>query len=251
MLLFGAFTFAFTLGEAIHELGHYVADRAYGAEARIRLDPFGGSRILLDSPLPKEGIGIACAAGPLPNIIIGVTLFLLLWQKRSPALLPLLLWGPSALIQEGVTFSLGLLTPGGDGQWIIQSGVPGWTVLGAGLVFLALGVVGVCALLPLLGLSPGDSFPRKLGIVAGGMSALMFVRGIGSLLMARGPVVESVVPLVFSLLLAMLVTAVHRPLSLLSNRFMGTEQAVPRRSAVASALVMGAGVIVFQLLLFN
>jgi hypothetical protein len=41
LLLLGSFAFAFCLGEAVHELGHDLAHRAYGTEVGIKLDPFG------------------------------------------------------------------------------------------------------------------------------------------------------------------------------------------------------------------
>jgi len=176
LLLLSSFVFSFCLGEAIHELGHFLAHRAHGVDVAVRLDPFGGSHIVGGSLAPLELWGITSAAGPLLNLAIAVSLFVVLWQLRRPSLLPLLLWGPVALVQEGVTFSLGLLTPGGDAALIAASGVPAGLVLGAGILLLATGVGGVCLLLPQAGLSPSASFPFKLRVVAGGMVPFMVAR---------------------------------------------------------------------------
>ena len=102
------------IGCAARDSGHWIAHRAYGNDVGIRLDPFGGSRIIGGSVTPRETWGITSAAGSLLNVVMALTVTLALWRWLRPILLPLLLWGPIALVQEGVTFSLGLLTAGGD-----------------------------------------------------------------------------------------------------------------------------------------
>jgi hypothetical protein len=116
LLLVGSFVFAFLLGEAVHELDHYLAHEAYGnAGIGIHLDPFGGSCIVGVTSLPLEVMGVTCAAGPLSNLALAIACFLLLWHRRKPVLLPLLLWGPVAMAQEGGNLSLGLLARGRRG----------------------------------------------------------------------------------------------------------------------------------------
>jgi len=121
LLLLGAFIFAFCLREAVHKLGHFPAHRACGTDADIKLDPLGGSQIVNGASAPRETWGITSAAGPLLNILAGVAVSLSLWRYRRTALLPLLLWGPIALVQEGVTLSLGMLTPGGGAELIVEA----------------------------------------------------------------------------------------------------------------------------------
>lgn len=81
--------------------------------------------------LPQDIMSITSAAGPLFNLILGVTYLLLMWRKSKPMLLPFVLWGPVAMVQEGVSFSLGLLTLGDDAQWIAAAGVPKAVILAA------------------------------------------------------------------------------------------------------------------------
>jgi len=134
LLLTGSFTFAFLLGEVVHDSGHYLCHKVYGnAEVWVHLDPFGGTCIIGADDLPAEVLAVTSLAGPLTNVALGLVGLFLLWWKRRPILLPLLLWGPVAMIQEGVTFSLGLLTPGGDAQWITTLGVPGFLLLVMGV----------------------------------------------------------------------------------------------------------------------
>jgi len=211
LLLLGSFVFAFCLGEAVHELGHYLAHRTYGTHVGIRLDPFGGSCVLKGSSAPQETWGVTSAAGPLLNLLVSVTVSLSLWHYRRPALLPLLLWGPIALVQEGVAFSLGMLTPGGDAQLIVESGVPVLLILGSGVLFLACGVTAVCWVLPLVGLSPSDSFGRRFGVVSGGMVSFMLIRLLGSSVLSPYLAQENAVPLVFALVLAAIVAVAYGP----------------------------------------
>ncbi len=251
LLLLGSFAFVFCLGEAVHELGHFLAHRAYGVQVGIRLDPFGGSQILHGSSAPREIWGITSLAGPLFNLLVGLALSLSLWRVRRPALLPLLLWGPVALIQEGVTFSLGQLTPGGDAQLIVEWGVPAGVLLSFGLLLLASGVALLCGLLPLAGLSPNDSFSRKFGLVAGGMVSFMVVRLLASCASSPNAAQENVLPLFFALLLATIVVVLYRPLVRMLSRGSEPEPASVTWPAVVSSVALAVGMVLFQISFFN
>jgi hypothetical protein len=162
-------------------------------------------------------------------------------------LLPLLLWGPVAMIQEGVTFSLGLLTPGGDAAWISTLGVPQPVILLFGIILLAAGVGGVALLLPLAGIDPHDSPRRKKFIILAGMCSLMVIRFAYSLLAAPESTAENLIPLVFSLLLATIVVLVHPPLTRTANKISLTESTPVQWSVSAVALFFGVAMFVFQI----
>lgn len=251
LLLLGSFAFVFCLGEAVHELGHFLAHRAYGVEVGIKLDPFGGSRILHGSSAPHEIWGITSLAGPLFNLLVGLIVSASLWRLRRPALLPLVLWGPVALIQEGVTFSLGMLTPGGDAQLIVEWGVPAAVILSFGILFLASGVALVCGLLPLVGISPTDSFGRKFGVVAGGMVSFMVLRLLASAISSPAAVQENAAPLIFSLLLASIVVAIYRPLDSVLNRVPDGTPVPVTWPVAASSVALAVGMILFQIVFLN
>ncbi len=69
LLLLGSYTFAFLLGELVHEYGHYFAHLAYGSAAiQVHIDPFGGSHIMGVNSLPLITMGITSLAGPLTAI---------------------------------------------------------------------------------------------------------------------------------------------------------------------------------------
>jgi hypothetical protein len=251
LLLLGSFVFAFCLGEAVHELGHYLTHRAYGVAVGIRLDPFGGSRILHGSSAPREIWGITSLAGPLLNLLAGMTLSLSLWWKRRPVLLPLLLWGPVALVQEGVTFSLGMLTPGGDAQLIVDWGVPAAVLVSLGVLSLALGISLICGLLPLANLSPADTLSRKFIVVTGGMVSFMFLRLLVSSFFSPDSALENTVPLVFALLLASVVAMLYGPLYQILNCISRTEPVSVTWPVAIFSMTLGAGVVMLQLASFN
>jgi hypothetical protein len=251
MLLLGSFVFAFCLGEAVHEFGHFLVHRLNGVNVMIRLDPFGGSKILNGSSAPPEIWGITSLAGPLLNLLLGSMVSLSLWRIRKPILLPLLLWGPTALVQEGVTFSLGMLTPGGDAQWIVEWGVPAGVLISLGVLFLISGVALICWLLPLVNLSSTDSTRRKLGIVLGGMVSFFVIRLLFSSLHSSNAVMENTVPLIFSILLATIVVVMYKPLYSLLSRLSKTRLASGTWSSTVVSLALGAGMIIFQLIAYN
>ncbi len=250
LFLFASFTFVFCLGEAVHEFGHLLAHRVYGYEAGVILDPFGGSRTL-GSASPREIWGVTSAAGPLFNLLLALTVFSLLWSRRRPAFFPFLLWGPVAMIQEGVTFSLGYLTPGGDAELIVEWGIPFAVVLGFGIILLIAGIAMLGWLFPLVNLSPRDSIGRKFIVVAVGMITFMLLRWVYAVIVSPELSQENLVPLIFSLLLAVIVVLLNKPLQPVLSRIADVQTGTIGWANVAMAAVLAAGVVLFQLLTFN
>jgi hypothetical protein len=251
LLLLGAFVFAFTLGEAVREMGHFLANRAYGTQAGIVLDPFGGSHIVGGSAVAVHGRGVTAIAGPLLDLMAGLAVSVVLWRTRRPLLLPFVLWGPLALVQEGVTFSLGMLTPGGDAQRMVQSGIPGPLIVACGLAFLVLGMASVSSLLPLVGLARSDSFGTKVTVVAGGMVPFMALRALVSSTSSVAALQENLVPLVFSLLLVTLVASVYAPVYRIMRRWSQATVFPSTHPATFASLALATGMVAFQLAFFN
>jgi len=251
LLLAGSFTFAFLLGELVHDYGHYLGHLAHGNpdNVQVHVDPFGGTMIVGVTSLPDKIISVTSATGPLFNLLLAVTCLLLLWRIRRPALLPLLLWGPIAMIQEGVTFSLGMMTPGGDAQWIATLGVPRPIILLTGSFLLVAGVKTISLLLPLTDMERDASFKNKFLIVLLGMCSLMFVRFIYSFVASPASVVENLIPMIFSLLLAVFVVLLYKPMN--ERTYAEKEKTKPVTWLVtASSLVVGISLFVFQLFMW-
>jgi hypothetical protein len=247
LLLAGSFTFAFLLGELVHEYGHYLSHLAYGNpdNVQVHVDPFGGTMIVGVSSLPDKIISVTSATGPLFNLLLAVTCLLLLWRIRRPVLLSFLLWGPIAMIQEGVNFSLGMMTPGGDAQWIAALGISKSIIVLTGLFLLVAGVKTISLLLPLTDIQSDSPFKDKFLIVLLGMCSLMFVRFIHSVAASPALVMENLVPLIFSLLLAVSVVILYKPMS----ESTPAEKEKPKPvtwSVTAFSLALGLSLFVFQ-----
>lgn len=215
LLLAGSFTFAFLLSELVHEYGHFWGHIAYENpdNIQVHIDPLGGSRIMGVASLPDKVLGVTSATGPLFNLLLAVTCLLLIWRIRRLVLLPFLLWGPIAMIQEGVTYSPGMMTPGGDAQWISALGVPRPLLLVTGSFLLVAGVKTISLPLPLTDIESDSPFKDKFLIILPGMCSLMFVRFIYSFFASQASLVENLVPLIFSLLLAVFVVLSYKPAS--------------------------------------
>jgi hypothetical protein len=249
LLLGGAFTFAFLLAEMIHDCGHYLCHQTYGnIQVQVHFDPFGGTHIVGADHLPAEILAITSAAGPLSNLAFGVICFVVLWKQKRPILLPLLLLGPLAMIQEGVTFSLGLLTPGGDAQWISNLGFPQSGLLAIGMLLLTGGLVALTLLLPLAGIEPGNPARRRLLIVLFSICPLMLIRFAYSLLVNPESTVENLIPLVFSLLLCAIIVFAQLPLARVTGKIAFSERPPATWRASITALILGLGMVTVQFL---
>jgi len=247
LLLAGSFTFAFLLGELVHEYGHYLGHLAYGNPDNVwvHIDPFGGTMIVGVTSLPDKIISVTSATGPFFDLLLAVTCLLLLWRIRRPILLPFLLWGPIAMIQEGVNFSLGMMTPGGDAQWIAAMGVPRPLLLLTGSFLLVAGVKTISLLLPLTDVQRDEPFKGKFLVVLLGMCSLMFVRFIHSVVASPSSIVENLVPIIFSLLLAVFVVLLYKPMS--ESTYVEKEKSKPVTwSVTATSLTLGISLFLIQ-----
>lgn len=177
-----------------------------------------------------------------------MTVFLTLRQRYETALLPLMFWGPVALIQEGVTFSLGLLTPGGDAQWVASLGIPEILILLGGITLLALGIGIISQLLRLTGIEESASFGKKYAIVVTGMCSLMLLRFTHSSLTSSQSILENFIPLVFSLLLGLIVACVNQFMIRPRITKLSTKSAIVSWPAVLLSVVLGLSMFTFQII---
>lgn len=249
LLLAGSFIFAFLLGEMVHEYGHYLSHLIFGNRAvSVYLNPFGSSRIMGVTSLPLRQMGITAAAGPLANLLLGVLVMSLLWKKMRPALLPLLIWGPVAMIQEGVTFSLGFLTPGGDAEWISKLGISKTIILITGILLIFSGLMILSFLLSKLGVTEGRSRFETFGMILLGMCSLMFIRFLYSAIVQPQFIIEDLVPLVFALILAVIVVIIQPVILKNLQGTLSNPYPLLTQGAVLTAIAMGSGVFIFQIL---
>jgi len=205
-LLAGSFMFAFLLGEMVHEGGHYFAHLCFGHQGiSIHLDPFGGSRILGVSPMPLRETGITTAAGPGLNLAAGMIFSALFLRFSSPALLPFTVWGPVALIQEGVNASLGLLSHGSDAQWLAQWGMPKLGLVSLGLIFILAGSMLISWILNRSMLLAKSNPVERFLVIFLSIGFLMILRALVSTLQSPEAALENGIPLIFALILTAII----------------------------------------------
>ncbi len=249
LILAGSFAFAFLLAEMIHELGHLLAHRYFGTQtAAIHLDPFGGSRIFGVHALPLEQMGITSAAGPALNLLLGTLTTLVVWPRMRPALLPFILWGPVALVQEGVNLSLGLLSPGSDARWMVEWGIPAWLLVALGVLFVLLATGLISRILAARALSPDLSLGARFALIFFGLAFLMILRAVVSLFRSPAAAVENLVPLVFGGFLALIISAWTEGLGR-RRQSAGQPPLVLTWRDSFSALGMGLGLLLLQIAL--
>lgn len=176
------------------------------------------------------------------------TFAFLLWQKRKPLLLPLLMWGAVSMVQEGVTFSLGFLTPGGDAEWIAAMGIPAVLILITGILCILAGVVAITLLLPLAGVEGDSAYWKRLLVVLLGMGSFMLLRSIHSFLASPESTAENLVPFIFSLLLAVIVSLLDKPVSEYTRREFSLTTRPVTWPLSAWALALGATIFLFQVI---
>lgn len=196
-----------------HELGHWLLDRAWGADVRVVAPLFGAPRIEAVRPIAVDLIGWPDAAGPLANLLVGVALFAALWQRRRPLLLPLLLWGPVALLQESVNalVQLGTGAPGTDLVRLVAVGVPSWALVLAASAGLGLGFLALLALLPVAGVPATSPWWGRFAVLAVGLGAYPLLGLALTPWLADPSIQRNATLLAFGVLIVVLVSVVHGP----------------------------------------
>jgi hypothetical protein len=249
LLLAGSFTFSFLFGEMVHEYGHYVSHLWFeNTGVGVYLNPFGSSHIFGVTSMPLKQMGITSASGPLTNLILGVLTSLLLWRKKQSFVLPLLLWGPTAMIQEGVNFSLGLLTPGGDAEWISTLGIPKAILVTTGILLIVFGLVIFSYIFSSIGISNNRSRLSTFLIILLGLCSLMLIRFAYSIMIEPQYIMENLVPLVFSILLAVIIVLIQPLIEKYFKQGFTTHAASINQWAIFTAIGLGSGTFLFQIL---
>jgi hypothetical protein len=103
LFLASSFILAFCLQVTVHELGHYLTGLLVGAQGgKVFLHPFYNSQVVFRSIPGVTGLVLVGVMGPGLDVFLATLLSLLAWSKKSPLLLPLLMWGSIAYIGEGI-----------------------------------------------------------------------------------------------------------------------------------------------------
>ena len=205
--LIGSFVFAFLLGELVHEFGHYLLHVIFRHEGvYVVIDPFGGSRNAGVTAMPYNEIAWTTLMGPISNVILA-TMFYFVFLKLD--FLPIKIWMPVAFIQEGVTFSIGMLTNGGDAYWISEStGIAPWIIVTFGAILLILGIWRLSQEMSRIEIIKDATYKKRVTFLFFSLGSLMIIRALHSFIVNPDLIIENTVPLIFSIIVALIVAAI-------------------------------------------
>jgi len=263
-LVMGASFFAYLFGVVVHEIGHYTGSAiAEVPDDGIVLHPFDLSlnRYGDVSEVAQWRLAFESAAGPLLNLFLGVGVSLVVWRRRSAKWLPVVMWGPVALVQEAVGMIIGLVDypdVGSDWVTVMEAGVPPAVIGLAAAALLVAGSMWLLLLMPLAGIKAEDAYWRKAAIFLAGipfllLGAVAYLGLFGS--SAAGPpgMVQQnrQIALGASVALVAVFAALHRPLFTRLDKISHTGTAVVTWRDTVPALSLGAAVFVFMVVFFN
>jgi len=267
LLFMGASFFAYCLCLSVHETGHYLSETILGGSPRgIALNPFGENYVIYlgasGTPLRRAINGFS---GPFFTVLIGVMVSLLLWRRRAPVLLPLLMVGSTSLITESVGMILSIIDVRGDWARVMQFGIPAGILGLLAVVMLIAGCIWMLQLLPLAGIRSQDPFWRKLVVFLAGIPVLLLCAVIYQTLFGGdyyipawgGPsLMENLrkartIQLGVSIVLTTIVTSLHKPLFPWLDRLSHTPVGQVRWRDTLIAIGLGAAIVIIQLVFFN
>jgi len=166
LFVFSSFVLAYCLQTVVHELGHYLAGLAAGAQGgRIHLHPFLNSKVTFTS-VPSVSAQVAIGLmGVIADIVLATTFALVAWRRKSALTLPLMMWGAIAFIGEGIGMlgNIAALPHSFDdvGQLMLLDISPK-PLIPLCIAFVIVGLMLMVMAMPIAGISPRDSALKKL-----------------------------------------------------------------------------------------
>lgn len=166
LFICSSFVLAYCLQAAVHESGHYLAGWAVGAQGgRIDLHPFLNSKVTFTS-VPSVSAQVTIGLmGVIADMVLATTFAALAWRRKSSLTLPLLMWGAIAFIGEGIGMlgNIAALPHSFDdvGQLMLLDISPK-PLIPLSIAFVVAGLILMSMIMPISGVSPKDSFLKKL-----------------------------------------------------------------------------------------
>jgi hypothetical protein len=247
LLVFGSFLFALILNSfIIHEASHAFGGVLYGCKfEKLIINPFGtgGWRSQCPDPMSMNGRFLQGMGGPIFGLPISIAFTILLWRKRKPILLPLLM---SATVVLTANF-IGVLDsvedyPGFifDYGWMLLVGVQPIIVWLIGILSLVFGVITMNILLPLAGIGPKEPFWKILVLNLSTWPLYLLIRLIYQ--SQKGGNVSGLLSfLIFGMILSTLTALSFKPIIKFADRFTHLEPVLPSARAVWLAFGLGMG----------
>ena len=255
MLIFlGSYLFSICLTIPIHEIGHAIALLILGyPDIVIHVTSFYGTTTTSAS-IATDDIIFISAAGTVFDLTCASILFLGLWHRRSTKLLPLLMYGGTAFLLEGIVmfntfFTSTILT---DWDALIFMGIsPILVAILTGIVLIA-GALMMYIIWPLIGISAQTSFSKilyiNLGYIFYVLLSVFFAIVVNLSFLPEIMFLLTLNSIVAILFLILRIFA-YKPLFPLIDRLTHTEVSDPTNSSVWIPLTLG-GIVFIGLIIF-
>jgi hypothetical protein len=250
IMFFGAFLFTFLLNSyIIHEAGHAFGGVLFGCQFEsLRVNPFGpgGWNNQCPEPMSQAGEFIQGMGGEIFGLPISIAVTLLLWRKRSPILLPLLMSaaviciGNLLSVLDSISSYPNLVF---DYGLVIQAGIPSFTLSIIAITSLAFGIILMDLLFPLAGIGITTPFWQVLILSLSTWPLYTAIRAVYQSMNGiniAGPM--SV--FIFGVIIAILTALCFKPVTRLTERITHTEPVLPSPGAAWLSIGLGVGLMV-------
>lgn len=247
LLFFGAFLFAFAVNSyIIHEAGHAFGGMLFGCQFEgLHLNPFsaGGWRNQCPDSMTPAGELFQGLGGEIFGLPISIAVTLLLWRKRSPMLLPLLMAAAVVCIGNVISvldslssyphmvFDYGLM---------LKAGVPTFVLSMIAIASLVFGIIFMDLLFPLAGIGKSTPFWQVLVLSFMTWPFYLAIRLI--YLSLHGVNIAGPMSLfTFGVVIAVLTALCFKPVIRLTDRITHTEPVLPSLGAALLSAGLGMG----------
>jgi hypothetical protein len=184
--------------------------------------------------------------GQFFGVPLSIAVTLLLWRKRTPLLLPLLM--SATVVCIGNLLSVLDSMPSYpsfvfDYGWALQVGVPPWILWAICVASFVFGIMFMDILIPLAGIAPTELFWKALVLNLSTWPVYFTVRLLFQSLAGKS-ITGHISVLVFGVILATLTALAYKPLYALMDRITHTEPLMPSAGAAWLAIGLGVGLTV-------
>lgn len=253
LLMLGAYAFSYCLGLTFHETGHALAYLIVGgiSDIGIHVNPFTESHCSC-SYVPPEVFPFTGCMGPLFNLLCSSIITLVLWRKRNPKLLPLLMCAGTAFIMEGVGIFIDIADLPMLSDWgkvMVIGGVSPIIMSIIAAIFLIIGSTIMLLLMPLVNVSSHDSYWKRVLISSG--SILFFIFPVIYVSIFVPNLLENkLIPLSSAIGFNFLLMALYKPVFPFLDRISHTDTSTINWSVIAIAFGAAFAIISVDLIFF-
>jgi hypothetical protein len=169
IFVFGSLCFSIVASTILHESGHALATLLTGGKiSSLVINPLGWSYVVYESSILPQPLFTAWG-GILFSTIASIILLWIALQFQNPYWVFIGFVGIFILLSNGMNFMMGLIYSTGDPALLYEYGVPIWIILLVGCLSAFGGVLLAILFQPFIGITPGDSFLRRLFILGSGI----------------------------------------------------------------------------------